>query len=78
MCYYFRSNVRGYQQVQLILYNYINKSVSTNSLDVRAIHLSCPIIATLPLRNKKIKMITLSHMISILYFVSTILFYVTR
>jgi hypothetical protein len=36
-----------------ILCNYINESASTNSLNIRAIHLSCPVIATSPLKNAK-------------------------
>jgi hypothetical protein len=40
----------------VILYNYINESASTNSLDMRAIHLSCQAIGTSPLKNvKKLK-----------------------
>jgi hypothetical protein len=34
-----------------ILYNYINKIPSTNSLDMPVIHLSCPLITT---KNTKI------------------------
>jgi hypothetical protein len=36
-----------------ILYNYINESASTNSLDMWAIHLSYPVIITSLLKNVK-------------------------
>jgi inorganic pyrophosphatase/exopolyphosphatase len=36
-----------------IFYNYINESTSTNSFDIRAIHLSWLIITTSPLKNIK-------------------------
>jgi hypothetical protein len=63
----------------VILYNYINELASLNSLNMRAIHISYPVIATSPLKNaKKTKMINLSDMISTLNFVFTILFYATR
>jgi hypothetical protein len=41
------------QATVFILYNYINESASINSFDMRAIHLSCPIITTSPLKNAK-------------------------
>jgi hypothetical protein len=43
---------------------------------MRAIHLSCSIITTK--ECKKFKMINLNHMISILNFIFTILFYAMR
>jgi hypothetical protein len=39
--------------ITIIYNNYINESASTNFLNMRAIHLSCPIIATSPLKNAK-------------------------
>jgi hypothetical protein len=57
-----------------IIYNYINELAPTNSLNMRAIHLSCPLIVTSPLKMQIFKMINLSHMISIINFIFTILF----
>jgi hypothetical protein len=60
----FITNLKSKPKYISLLYNYINESASTNSLNMWAIYLSCPVITTSSLDNaKKIK-----WLISVIWF----------